>query len=95
MKNKKNNEYSPKSYLVEANTFSELGDPIYIPGVVSIQKCQKYAKPNHRMCEGRGVLNFDDAKVFIDKNGNRQVLTKWRRTCNCVSKKLEQINLIG
>lgn len=96
MKNKKNNNSQERSFLVDADTFSELGEPIHINGVISAEKCKKYAKSNHRMCEGRGVLNFDDGKVFFDADQNRQVLTRWRRSCNCVNKKLEKNpHLIG
>ena len=76
----KKQESTINSYLVDADTFSELGEPVHIDGVISPEKCKRYAKHNHRMCEGRGILNFDDAKVFIDNKGKRQVLTKWRRT---------------
>lgn len=96
MKKEKIHESTLKSYLVDTDTFNDLGEPIHITGVISPEKCKKYAKQNHRMCEGRGVLNFDDAKVFFDAEGKRQVLTKWRRTCDCVSKKLEKnLDLIG
>lgn len=96
MKNKVNRNDGLKSYLVDADTFSELGEPVHITGVIAPEKCQRYANPNHKMCEGRGILNFDDGRVFFDTENKRQVLTKWRRTCDCVSRKLEKNpSLIG
>lgn len=94
--NTKNNKSDEISYLIDADTFSELGEPIHIPGVISVDKCRKYAKSNHKTCEGRGILNFDDAKTFIGSDGKRQVLTRWRRSCDCVNRKLaKNRSLIG
>lgn len=84
------------SLLVEADIFDEFGKQVHIPGVISVDQCRRLSKRNHRMCEGRGILNFDDGRVFYDKEGKKQVLSKFKRTCDCVSRRLEkQPNLIG
>jgi hypothetical protein len=79
-----------KSYLVDAEVFVD-GEFKKIKGVIKEEECKKYAKPNHRVCHGRGILNFDDGRVFTNNETNeRYVVTKWRRTCDCVSRKLEK-----
>ncbi len=94
IKNTEKRQYT--SLLVEADVFNEFGKQVHIPGVISADQCQRLAKRNHKTCEGRGILNFDDGRVFYDADGKRQVLSKWKRTCNCVSKKLEnKPSLIG
>ena len=91
MKHEKKIVESPlKSYLVDAYVFTEAGIYMKIPGVISEEKCKKYAKNNHRMCEGRGVLNFDDGKVIYDSEDKKHVMNKWRRSCDCVNRKLEK-----
>lgn len=85
-----------KNYLVSARVFTDMGEFQDIKGQISIEECKKYAKKNHRVCHGRGILNFDDGKVFYDKDGNRYVTAEWIRSCDCVNRKLEKNHyLIG
>ena len=97
----KKQEKEAPSYLINGTTYGLLGEQVNINGVTTKEKCAdilrryqkiKYRKYpyKHNMCGNRGYLEFDDAKVFFDKNNNRSVYTKWTRTCDCVNRIVEK-----
>ena len=85
------------SYLVEAEIYNELGQVQKMVGSVTKENIftvlNRYNKLKnrrypfkHNLCNGKGYLNFDDGKVFYDHNEERQVYSKWTKTCDCINK---------
>jgi hypothetical protein len=85
------------SYLISAETYDLLGNKQDIDGATTKEKCQivlqRHMKSKgrryphkHNMCGNRGYLEFDDGKVFLDKENKRTVYTKWIKTCDCVNR---------
>lgn len=90
-------KYEINSYLIKATVFNAINEKTNIDGVTTVEKCnsviEKYNKSKkrrypfkHNTCNGKGYLQFDDGKVFYDKDNKRQVFVSWLRTCDCVNR---------
>lgn len=86
-----------KSYLIDGEFINELGEIVKVDGVTTRLRCRsvierknKRYSPNHRVCQGRGYLNFDSGKYVYDAEGNRRVTAKWSRSCDCVNRKVDK-----